>query len=99
MQIIHCSNTKWFVTAIASHAVAATLLVLAPVGSTYAQSLDGEGSTSVCPPLVSTCPYDISHPAWFAGSLVSNFVEIPDPTEPDSLVPSPTRPDTNLYLV
>ena len=87
------------IAAMTMPAVAATLFVLAPTGSTSAQSLDSKGSTSVCPPLVSTCPYDISHPAWFAGSLVSNFVQIPNPTEPSSLAPSPTRPDTNLYLI
>lgn len=92
-------SSPYQIAAMAMPAVATTLLVFTPVGSTSAQSLDNFGSTSVCPPLVSTCPYNIAHPAWFAGSQVSEFVQTPNPTEPSTLTPSPSRPDTNLYLV
>ena len=80
-------------------AVATTLLVLAPIGRSAALSLDSKGSTSPCPPLVTTCPYDISHPGWFAGSQVTQFAQIPNPTVPSSLAPSSARPDTDIYLV
>lgn len=85
--------------AMAMPAVATTLLILAPTNRTTALSLDSKGSTSPCPPLVTTCPYDISRPAWFAGSEVIQFAQMPNPTEPSSLAPSPTRPDTDIYLV
>ena len=56
------------VVAMAMPAVTSALLVLAPVGLTSAKSLDSEGSSSPCPPLGTTCPYDISRAGWFAST-------------------------------
>lgn len=87
------------VVAMAMSAVTSALLVLAPVGSTSAESLGSEGSSSPCPPLVTTCPYDISRPGWFAGIQVIQFARLTNPADPSSLAPSPERPDTDIYLV
>ncbi len=87
------------IVAMAMPAVATMLLVFAPTRSTAALILDSKDTNSFCPPLVTTCPYDLSYPSWFAGNQVTEFVKIPNPTEPSSLAPSPTRPDTDIYLV
>lgn len=84
---------------VAMPVVAAMLLVFTPGKSNAAMSLDNKDSSSPCPPLVTICPYDISHQGWFAGSQVTQFAQIPNPTNPSSLAPSPARPDTNIYLV
>lgn len=87
------------IVAMAMPAVATLLLVLAPARSTAAEISDSKDTNSFCPPLVTTCPYDLSYPSWFAGNQVTEFVQIPNPTEPSSLAPSPTRPNTDIYLV
>ena len=87
------------IVAMAMPAVATVLLVLAPTRLTAAEIPDSKDTTSFCPPLVTTCPYNLSNPSWFAGSQVTAFAQIPNPAEPSSLVPSPTRPDTDIYLV
>lgn len=87
------------VVAMTMSAVTSTLLVLSPISLTSAKSLGSEGASNPCPPLVTTCPYDISRPGWFAGIQVTQFARLPNPTDPSSLAPSPDRPDTNIYLV
>lgn len=92
-------SSPYQIAAMAMSAVATMLLVLAPARSTAAEIPDSKDTNSFCPPLITTCPYDLSKPSWFAGSQVTQFAQIPNPTEPSSLAPSPDRPDTDIYLV
>lgn len=72
---------------LAAAALAAPLLVLTP------------GTASACPPLQDTCSYDVSRPAWFAGEVVRQFGQLPAPVGTGPTAPSPSRPDTALYLI